>query len=94
MPNKPPTDPPTNAELYEWLKEIEYAEHNDSALELDPYLAELRVLRIRRKAMAARNRASQSAAEGPRGVLLEMAEAYERIAESAEQRRQAPGPQR
>jgi hypothetical protein len=91
MPNKPPTDPPTNAELYEWLKEIENAERNDSAL--DPYLAELRVLRIRRKAMAARNRASQSAAEGPRGVLLEMAEAYERIAESAEQRRQAPGPQ-
>ena len=44
--------------------------------------------------MAARNRASLSAAEGLRGVLLEMAQAYERIAESAEQGRQAPGPQR
>ena len=92
MPDKPPTDRPTNAELYEWLKEIENAERNDSAL--DPYLAELRVLRIRRTAMAARNRASLSAAEGLRGVLLEMAQAYERIAESAEQGRQAPGPQR
>jgi len=94
MPNKPPTDPPTNAELYEWLREIENAERNDFALELDPYLSELRVLRFRRKAMAARNRASLSAAEGPRAVLLEMAVTYERIAESAEQRRQAPGPQR
>ena len=92
MPDKPPTDRPTNAELYEWLKEIENAERNDSAL--DPYLAELRVLRIRRTAMAARNRASLSAAEGLRGVLLEMAKTYERIAESAEQGRQAPGPQR
>jgi hypothetical protein len=93
MPNKPPTDRPTNTELSEWLKEIENAERNDSALELDPYLAELRVLRIRRKAMAAWNRASLSAAEGPRTVLLEMAVTYERIAESAEQGRQAPGPQ-
>ena len=25
MPNKPPTDRPTNAELSEWLKEIENA---------------------------------------------------------------------
>jgi hypothetical protein len=31
-----------------------YAERNDPAL--DPYLAELRVLRIRRTAMATRNR--------------------------------------
>ena len=32
MPDKPPTDRPTNAELYEWLKEIENAERNNSAL--------------------------------------------------------------
>ncbi|MGC1346551.1 MAG: hypothetical protein WA863_10735 [Methyloceanibacter sp.] len=79
--------------MYEWLKEIENAERNDFALELDSNLSELRVLRIRRQAMAVRNRASLSAAEGLRAVLLEMAETYERIAESAEQRRQAPGPQ-
>jgi hypothetical protein len=91
MRNKPPTDRPTIAELSEWLKEIENAERNDAALELDPYLAELRVLRMRRK--AARNRASLSAAEGPRAVLLEMAVTYKRIAESAEQGRQAPSPQ-
>ena len=54
MPNKPPTDRPTNAELAEWLKEIENAERNDFALELDSNLSELRVLRIRRQAMAVR----------------------------------------
>jgi hypothetical protein len=43
--------------------------------------------------MAARNRASLSAAEGMGAVLLEMGETYERIAESAEQGRQALGPQ-
>jgi hypothetical protein len=32
-------------------------------------------------------------AKGLHDVLLEMAETYERIAESVEQRRQAPGPQ-
>jgi hypothetical protein len=61
--------------------------------ELDPNLTELRVLRIRRQAMAARNRASLSAAKGLRTVLFEMAETYDRIAESTEQGRQALGPQ-
>ena len=90
MPDKPSTYPPTNAEFSEWVREIENAERNDFALELDPYLSELRVLRFRRKAMATRNRASLSAAEGLRAVLLEMAETYERIAKAAEQDRRAP----
>ena len=92
MPNKPSTDHPTNAEFSEWLREIENTERNDSALELDPNLAELRVLRFRRKAMAMRNRASLSAAEGLRAELLYMAATYERIAEGAAQDIQAPGP--
>lgn len=82
MPDKPSTYHPTNVEFSDWLREIENAERNDSALELDPNLAELRALRLRRKAMATRNRASLSAAEGLRAVLLEMAETYERIAKT------------